>query len=172
MLNNEAQLLYRALCYEAGHSRRTQHILKVFALSKLLGETEKLSVEEQQILQAAAILHDIAIKYCKEHFDGDASQARQKQEAPHLVSQLSAILCSQNPAARTTTPRLRPTTRQRATTSDGSRSNCKLLRKPTQSGENTIYSVHLPLKSWERTSGTLFERGHKIGEIYEPDRTD
>lgn len=87
MLNNEAQLLYRALCYEAGHSRRTQHILKVFALSKLLGETEKLSIEEQQILQAAAILHDIAIKYCKEHFDGDASQVRQKQEAPHLVSQ-------------------------------------------------------------------------------------
>lgn len=90
MINNEAQLLYRALCYEAGHNRRTQHILKVFALSKLLGETEKLSVEEQQVLQAAAILHDIAIKYCKEHFNGDASQVRQKQEAPHLVSQFLA----------------------------------------------------------------------------------
>ena len=67
MINNEPNLLRRVLCYEQGHVRRTQHILKVFALAKLFGEQEKLSVEEQQILQAAAILHDIAIKYCKEH---------------------------------------------------------------------------------------------------------
>lgn len=87
MINNETQLLYRVLCYEDGHCRRTQHILKVYALAKLFGEQEKISMEEQQILQAAAILHDIAIKYCKEHCYGDASQERQKQEAPHLVIQ-------------------------------------------------------------------------------------
>ena len=65
MINNETYLLYSALCYEEGHCRRTQHILKVYALAKLLGEQEKISTEDQQILQAAAILHDIAIKYCK-----------------------------------------------------------------------------------------------------------
>lgn len=85
MINNETQLLYRVLCYEAGHCRRTQHILKVYALAKLLGEQEKISAEEQQILQAAAILHDIAIKFCKEHYQGDTSQEKQKQAAPHLV---------------------------------------------------------------------------------------
>lgn len=84
MINNEAYLLYNVLCYEDGHSRHTQHILKVYALAKLLGEREKISVEEQQILQAAAILHDIAIKYCKEHYNGDASQDKQKQVAPFL----------------------------------------------------------------------------------------
>lgn len=47
MINNEAYLLYNVLCYEDGHSRRTQHILKVYALAKLLGEREKISVEEQ-----------------------------------------------------------------------------------------------------------------------------
>ena len=85
MINNEAYLLYSALCYERGHCRRTQHILKVYALAKLLGEQEQLSVDNQQILQAAAILHDIAIKYCKEHYNGDASQNNQQREAPHLV---------------------------------------------------------------------------------------
>lgn len=85
MINNETHLLYSALCYEAGHGRRTQHILKVYALAKLLGEQEGISTEEQQILQAAAILHDIAIKYCKEHGDGDSSQEKQKQVAPQLV---------------------------------------------------------------------------------------
>ena len=42
-------------------------------------------IQNQQILQAAAILHDIAIKYCKEHCNGDASQKNQQREAPHLV---------------------------------------------------------------------------------------
>ena len=86
VINNETHLLYNALCYEEGHSRRTQHILKVYALAKLLGEQEKLPMEERQILQAAAILHDIAIKYCKEHCSGDASQENQKQAAPPLVT--------------------------------------------------------------------------------------
>lgn len=85
VINNETHLLFHALCYEEGHCRRTQHILKVYALAKLLGEQEKLSTEEQQILQAAAILHDIAIKYCKEQYHGDAGQDKQKKEAPHLV---------------------------------------------------------------------------------------
>lgn len=86
VMNHEAALLYRALCYEEGHPRRTQHILKVYALAKLLGEQERLPEEERQILQAGAILHDIAIRYCKEHGDGEAGPDRQRQAAPLLVS--------------------------------------------------------------------------------------
>ena len=85
MRNHESELLYHALCYEEGHPRRTQHILKVYTLAKLLGEKEALSEKDRQILQAAAILHDIAIKYCKEHYAGDACQANQQREAPHLM---------------------------------------------------------------------------------------
>lgn len=85
MINHEAHLMTQVLRYEAGHARRTQHILKVYALAKLLGEQEQLPIEQQQILQAAAILHDIAIKYCKEHCNGDASQKNQQREAPRLV---------------------------------------------------------------------------------------
>ena len=85
MINHETRLMTQVLRYEAGHPRRTQHILKVYTLAKLLGEQERLSVEDQQILQAAAIVHDIAIKYCKEHCGGDASQENQQQAAPGLV---------------------------------------------------------------------------------------
>ena len=31
-------------------------------------------------------MHDIAIKYCKGSYDGDAGQEKQKKEAPHLVN--------------------------------------------------------------------------------------
>lgn len=85
-VNHESQLMYSALCYEEGHNRRTQHILKVYALAKLLGEKEGLLPEEQQILRAAAILHDIPIKYCKAIYSGDASQENQKKEAPQLAT--------------------------------------------------------------------------------------
>lgn len=85
MVNDEAKLLYKALAYEEGHPRRTQHILKVYALAKMLGEIEGLTAEQQQILKAAAILHDIPIKYCKEHYGGDACQENQRKAAPTLV---------------------------------------------------------------------------------------
>ena len=85
----EGQLLYSALCYEAGHPRRTQHILKVYALAKLLGQQAGLEEKQEEILGAGAILHDIAIKYCKDH-GGAASQAEQQQAAPALVSDFLA----------------------------------------------------------------------------------
>lgn len=85
MINNESKLLAEALLYENGHNRRTQHILKVYALAKLLGEQSQLSSKNQKILNAAAILHDIPIKYCKENYNGDASQPNQQKEAPKLV---------------------------------------------------------------------------------------
>ena len=85
MQNNESILLQNALLYEEGHPRRTQHILKVYAVAKLLGELEQLSEEEQLLLRASAILHDIAIKYCKEHYQGNACQEYQCKELPQLV---------------------------------------------------------------------------------------
>lgn len=82
----ESGLLARVLLYEQGHKRRVQHVLKVYALVLLLEKQEELSLDEQIILHAAAIVHDLAIKYCKEHFDGDACQDNQKKVAPVLAT--------------------------------------------------------------------------------------
>lgn len=84
-MDHESTLLQNALRYEAGHNRRTQHILKVYTLTRLIGEHMGLTARERRIVQAAAILHDIAIKYCKEHCGGDASQQNQRRAAPGLV---------------------------------------------------------------------------------------
>lgn len=87
MADREQTLLLQALLYEQGHPRRTQHILKVYALARLLGEEEALMAEEQSILNAAAILHDIPIRYCKLHCQGDAGQENQRRAAPKLVEE-------------------------------------------------------------------------------------
>lgn len=83
--SREAALLLHALLYEAGHPRRTQHILKVLELARLLGREAGLNGGERRILQAAAIVHDLPIRLCKARYHGDASQPRQRQEAPMLV---------------------------------------------------------------------------------------
>ena len=82
---NETLLLKQALLFEQGHSRRTRHIMSVYGFAKIIGESANLSDEELHILLASAILHDIAIKYCKEKYNGDACQENQRKEAPHLA---------------------------------------------------------------------------------------
>lgn len=82
---NEALLLKEAMLFEEGHSRRTRHILSVYGFAKIIGESENLSAKDLQILLASAILHDIAIKYCKQKYNGDACQENQRKEAPQLA---------------------------------------------------------------------------------------
>ena len=86
---DEARLLLDALRYENGHLRRTQHILNVYALARLLGEREALPPHNRQLLHAAAILHDIAIRRCKEKH-GDGCPENQRKEAPQMVQDFLA----------------------------------------------------------------------------------
>lgn len=86
---DETRLLTDALLFEHGHPRRTQHILKVYALTRVIGTAQRLSEREQRIVQAAAILHDIAIGPCKEKY-GEATQEQQQKEAPAIVERLLA----------------------------------------------------------------------------------
>lgn len=81
---DENALLLHALIFEKGHPRRTQHILKVYALARLLGEQEGLDGPGRAILNAASILHDLAIGPCKKKY-GNACQENQRKEAPALV---------------------------------------------------------------------------------------
>lgn len=80
----ENRLLALALTYEQGHSRRSRHILSVLRLTQLIADGEEVKGEEREALLAAAILHDIPIRYCKEAY-GDACQENQRREAVRMV---------------------------------------------------------------------------------------
>lgn len=60
------EILIEALKFENGHIRRTQHILKVHSLAKLFAEKLGLDKKALELLEIAAILHDIGIKSCKD----------------------------------------------------------------------------------------------------------
>ena len=48
--------------YCAGDSRRVHHFLKVHSFAKLIAEMEGMEPDEMQVLEIAALAHDIGIK--------------------------------------------------------------------------------------------------------------
>ena len=67
--------------YDAGDARRVSHLLKVHAFAKLIGESEQLDAQTQEILEIAALTHDIGIRNSEQKF-GNSSGAHQQQEGP------------------------------------------------------------------------------------------
>ena len=53
------RLLLAMIRYDAGDPRRIQHLTKVYEYARLMGRMERLGREDQEILEAAAIVHDI-----------------------------------------------------------------------------------------------------------------
>ena len=48
--------------YFGSDKKRIHHFLKVYSFAKTIGESENLSTAEQELLEIAAIVHDIGIK--------------------------------------------------------------------------------------------------------------
>ena len=51
--------------YFGSDKKRIHHFLKVYSFSKTIGESENLSTAEQELLEIAAIVHDIGIRSAK-----------------------------------------------------------------------------------------------------------
>mgnify|MGYP002231341420 CR=1 FL=1 len=58
--------------------------LKVHQYARLIGKLEHLEKREQEILEVAAIVHDIACPMCREKY-GNSAGYLQEQEGPALV---------------------------------------------------------------------------------------
>lgn len=78
-----------AVAYDAGDPRRVQHLMKVYAYSRLIGRSEGLDVRTQNILEAAAILHDIGIHEA-ERKHGSNGGKWQELEGPAVAAPLLA----------------------------------------------------------------------------------
>lgn len=79
-------LLQKMISYYSGDPRRVQHFLKVYEFSSLLGQMEKLSDDEQFILETAALVHDIGIKKSEEKY-GSSAGKYQEIEGPAICEE-------------------------------------------------------------------------------------
>lgn len=82
-----AKILAEMVRCNAGDPKRVQHAVKVYAFAKTIGECEGLPAETLEILEAAAVLHDIGIHRCEEKYRSTAGKY-QEIEGPPIARQL------------------------------------------------------------------------------------
>ena len=68
--------------YYAGDAARIQHFLKVYAFAKTIGEMENATDEVQELLEVAAVIHDIGIKISEEKYQSAAGNYQQVEGPP------------------------------------------------------------------------------------------
>ncbi len=83
------QVILKMIEFEKGCPKRIQHFMKVYEFAHIIAEEEHLSVKEQELLEIAAIVHDIGIRPSKEKY-GYCNGKTQEEEGPKYARELFA----------------------------------------------------------------------------------
>ena len=83
--------IQRMIGFYRGNCHDINHFLKVWAMAKTIGELEGLDRHTQEVLELAAVIHDIACPLCREKY-GDTDGKHQELESPTLVEAFFAEL--------------------------------------------------------------------------------
>lgn len=79
-----AAAIEKMIDFYEGNIHDIDHFLKVWALAKTIGEAERLDKKTQELLEVAAVVHDIACPLCREKY-GDTDGKHQEEESAPLV---------------------------------------------------------------------------------------
>ena len=77
-----AQLTQKMIAYSEGNLHDITHFLKVWSFAKTIGELEGLEPETQFILEAAALVHDIACPLCRKKYGNTNGKMQEKEGEP------------------------------------------------------------------------------------------
>ena len=86
-MTNFSKLVLKMTEYEGGCVERVNHFLKVFAFAKTIAEGEDVDDATKEILEAAAITHDIGIRVCFEKY-GNCNGSHQEVEGPPIALEM------------------------------------------------------------------------------------
>ncbi len=79
------------LRFDAGDARRIQHLIKVHAFARRIGQREGLNAQTQEKLEIAALTHDIGIRVCEAKY-GSCTGQQQEAEGPPVAADMLARL--------------------------------------------------------------------------------
>ncbi len=85
------KLYFKMIDFDRGQPDLIQHFTKVHSYAKLIGETEGLDAHTQEILEAAALVHDIAIPYCNQKYGAHPGNLQEKEGPPLARALLSSL---------------------------------------------------------------------------------
>ncbi len=77
--------------YNTGDPARIQHFLKVWAFARAIAAEENLSQEERQLIEAAALVHDIGIRRSEEKYGSAAGNYQEIEGPPEARRMLSDL---------------------------------------------------------------------------------
>lgn len=81
------ELTLEMINFDAGEPELIQHFIKVHEFALLIGSMEGVPYDTIEVLEAAAIVHDIGIKVCMEKY-GECNGKLQEQVGPAYAEQL------------------------------------------------------------------------------------
>lgn len=79
-----SQLMEQMIVFSNGNLHDITHFITVWTYAKTIGELEGLDADTQYLLEATAIVHDIACPLCREKY-GRADGKLQEKESPSIV---------------------------------------------------------------------------------------
>ena len=86
----------KMIAFYQGNFHDIAHFLKVWAFAKTIGELESLDGHTQEVLELAAVIHDIACPLCREKY-GNTDGKNQELESPPLVEEFFRDLPVEQP---------------------------------------------------------------------------
>ncbi|MEE0955412.1 MAG: HD domain-containing protein [Eubacterium sp.] len=77
-----AKVMQKLIADPDQNQRDIDHFMKVYAFAETIGHLEGVNDETQQVLEIAAILHDIACPLCREKYGNTDGAYQQKEGMP------------------------------------------------------------------------------------------
>ena len=85
------ELLYEMTRYDDKDVKRIQHFLKVHEFARLIGFEENLDPYTQEVLEAAAIVHDIGIHKAEEKYGRNTGKYQEMEGPGEARTMLTAL---------------------------------------------------------------------------------
>ena len=74
-----AEITMRMIAYPGATRHDINHLLKVHAFAKLIAERENVGADALRTIEAAALMHDIAIPLCREKYGSTAGKLQERE---------------------------------------------------------------------------------------------
>jgi HD superfamily phosphodiesterase len=87
MTSTISAIISEMVNYNQADPGRVQHALKVYAFAKAIGEREEIAEKTREILEIAAVLHDIGIRNSERKY-GSADGKHQELEGPPVAREM------------------------------------------------------------------------------------
>lgn len=87
MTNLVGDVIRKMIIYFDGDVKRINHAMKVYGFAKGIGENEGIQKDKLEILEVAAVLHDIGIKESERKYSSSSGNY-QEIEGPHVACEI------------------------------------------------------------------------------------